>query len=416
MSEQSKGSELIAERLAELADYRNDSMSMSQAEAAVRTDMAIVAKLDGEERERVLVSVGLIAAREHTYRDQLHNQAQQIATDARDAAARERGQLDAVAEARSKSAEGRKDQAQTGDLRKVVQQQAVEHEAWRNGRSYAELGSGSSPDLSDGGAPQSSAVSAAEVSNSVDVQRSGRELQREEMIIPRRIIQTYTEVNGKFFAKDSNRLMFEDSGEKLATSTTDKEAIADMVAYAQAKQWNSLKLTGSQEFRREAWLQAESQGIRTQGYTPKEPDLAALKSLTQERSTNAITPLQERKREAPQGKLPAIAAPRHDINKDQAAMHAEASKNIASNIQALTQRPSMNGRSAEELTKLAYWRGIVQEETKLQPARQQEAVARFDKQAEDPQFLKHLNQETRGSIDDKTTDRAQKRDMDEHSL
>ena len=43
-------------------------------------------------------------------------------------------------------------------------------------------------------------------------------------------------------------------------------------------------LSGSQEFRREAWLQAESQGIKTQGYTPKQSDLAALETLRQERS------------------------------------------------------------------------------------------------------------------------------------
>lgn len=255
--------------------------------------------------------------------------------------------------------------------------------------------------------------------NSVDVQRSGKELERGDFIVPRRITQAYTEVDGKFYAKDSNRVMFEDKGEKLATSTTNKETVADMVAYAKAKQWDSLKLSGSQEFRREAWLQAESQGIKTQGYTPKQSDLAALETLRKERSTNAITPLQERKAErATTVREEAItAAPRHDLNKNQAAMHVEASKFIATNMQALQKRPGMADKSVEDLTKLAYWRGIVTEQNKLQPKPvQDEALARFDKQAVDPQFLKRLNQETESKIQDKTTERVQQRDTHEQSL
>ncbi|HHW4679563.1 MAG TPA: LPD7 domain-containing protein [Xylella sp.] len=254
--------------------------------------------------------------------------------------------------------------------------------------------------------------------NSVDVQRSGKELERGDFIVPRRITQAYTEVDGKFYAKDSNRVMFEDKGDKLATSTTNKEAVADMVAYAKAKQWDSLKLSGSQEFRREAWLQAESQGIKTQGYTPKQSDLAALETLRQERSTNAITPLQERKtaRETV-GKETTPAAPRHDMNKNQAAMHAEAGKSITTHMQALQKQPGMTEKSVEDLTKLAYWRGIVAEENTLQPkAVQDEAMARFDKQAIDPQFLKRLNQETEPKIHDKTTERVQQRETQEQSL
>ncbi|ABM60704.1 LPD7 domain-containing protein [Verminephrobacter eiseniae] len=254
--------------------------------------------------------------------------------------------------------------------------------------------------------------------NSVDVRRSGKELERGDFIVPRRITQAYTEMDGKFYAKDSNRVMFEDKGEKLVTSTTNKEAVADMVAYAKAKQWDSLKLSGSQEFRREAWLQAESQGIKTQGYTPKQADLAALETLRQERSTNAITPLQERKAERETVREETTpAAPRHDLNKNQAAMHVEASKFIATNMQALQKQPGMADKSVEDLTKLAYWRGIVAEENKLQPKPvQDEAIARFDKQAVDPQFLKRLNQVTEPKIKDKTTERVQKRDTHEQSL
>lgn len=263
------------------------------------------------------------------------------------------------------------------------------------------------------------AMLAALATNAIDVQQSGREIKRDEMILPRRIATTYTELEGKFYAKDSSRLIFEDKGNKLASSSTDKKAVADMVTYAKAKQWDSFQLTGSVEFKREAWLQAESQGIKTLGYNPKDTDLVALKTLTAERSTNAITPLQERKRDvaAPSVKTSAEAAPRHDLDKNQAAMHVEASKSIARNILALQQRPAMADRSTEDLAKLAYWRGIVQEETKLQPEpAREEAIARFDQMAEDPQLVKRLGEETRATINDKTVDRVQKRDTHEQSL
>jgi hypothetical protein len=122
---------------------------------------------------------------------------------------------------------------------------------------------------------------------------TGFELGKDEFIIPRALMQKYVEVDGKFYTKDakSPRVMFEDQGNKLRTSTTDSEAIADMVTLAKAKQWTSLKLSGSREFRREAWLQAESQGIKTTGYTPKQTDLVTLEALRQERATNSIQPV-----------------------------------------------------------------------------------------------------------------------------
>ena len=234
----------------------------------------------------------------------------------------------------------------------------------------------------------------------------GQQLERDDLIMPRRIVQTYSEVDGKFFSKDSNRLMFEDQGEKIATSTTNKDAISDMVAYAKAKQWESLKLSGSQEFRREAWLQAESQGIQTQGYTPKDKDLAALKALTEARATNTIQPTQERKQER---NNPPSQAPRHDLNKNQAAMHVEAVQALTKNLQALQSNPAFSNKTVEELSTLAYWRGVVQQDNQLQDkAFQDEKLARFDKQAEDPQFLKQLATKAQITIQNKNIDHSQK--------
>lgn len=249
------------------------------------------------------------------------------------------------------------------------------------------------------------AMQAAQGLNSVDVQKKGKEIERDDLILPRSLMNNYSEKDGKFFAKDSPRLMFEDKGEKLATSTTNKQAIADMVTYARAKQWESIKLTGSQEFRREAWLQAESQGMKTQGYTPKEKDLADLKQLALERQTNSIAPVAEREKEKREPEI-TTNAPRHDLNKNQAVIHVEATKSINENMKQLQESKRFESLDTKELSRLAYWRGVVMEENKLQPKpAQDEALAKFDKLAENPAFLKKLEEKTQTTTQEKTVER-----------
>jgi phage/plasmid primase-like uncharacterized protein len=217
---------------------------------------------------------------------------------------------------------------------------------------------------------------------------SGYELGKQEFILPRPIAQKYLDVDSKFYTRDKNpRVAFEDTGSKLKTSTTNSEVVADMVTLAKAKQWTSLKLSGEKQFRREAWLQAESQGIKTTGYTPNKTDLIALEALRQERSTNSIQPdlAHTAEQKKPSSRL------RHDLNKDQARMFVSATKNVAANTSALKQNPAMASKSDEALEKLAFWRGIVQESTKYQPITvQTDALAKFDKAAENPDFLDRL--------------------------
>ena len=254
-------------------------------------------------------------------------------------------------------------------------------------------------------AAAAAAEAAAEL-NAATVQRKGGELDREEFIMPRRITQNYAEVAGKFYAKDGNRLMFQDQGDKLATSTTDKATIADMVALAKAKQWESLKLTGSMEFRREVWLQAESQGIKTQGYTPKESDLAALKTLTAERSTNLIAPIQDRAKD----RAPTVAAPRHDVAKNQAVMSEGVKQRMTSNVQELRAKPGFEKYSAEDLSKIAFYRGVLMEREKDAPAEvQQSALADFDKSMEDPAKVRELPQ-VEVAVEERAEDRAKVRE------
>ena len=211
---------------------------------------------------------------------------------------------------------------------------------------------------------------------------TGQELEPGEFVLPSRIAKKYIELQGKYYTHDRPpKVAFEDRGAQLRTATVNREAIGDMVALAHAKQWDSLKVTGSREFRREVWVEAESQGIKTTGYTPTPADLAALEFKRRERATNSIQPNEPQEQRAP----------RHDINKNQAQMHIVATEQIPANTVELKRNPALAGLPLEELSRLAYWRGIAKEAAKFDStASQEETLARFDKAAENTTFLDRL--------------------------
>lgn len=65
---------------------------------------------------------------------------------------------------------------------------------------------------------------------------------------------------------------FRDQGRRLAASRPDPNAIRDMVAIAHHRGWKAVVVEGEVEFRREAWLAAQTLGIEVKGYRPTERD------------------------------------------------------------------------------------------------------------------------------------------------
>jgi Large polyvalent protein-associated domain 7 len=106
--------------------------------------------------------------------------------------------------------------------------------------------------------------------------------------LPDRIRLKYyvvTNEPGKDGTNDEARLYADERGEYLAFKVTDDrlvtrlaaaEVIRDMVSVAQHRQWESLQVRGSVEFRREAWLEAGARGLEVQGYQPTELDRQTL--------------------------------------------------------------------------------------------------------------------------------------------
>jgi cell filamentation protein len=79
------------------------------------------------------------------------------------------------------------------------------------------------------------------------------------------------------------------------------------------------------------------------------------------------------------------------LNKNQAQMHVDALKQTPVHLEALLKNPVLANRPTADLERLAYWRGIVQESTNFKPeSAQDDALRKFDKAAENPDFLKRL--------------------------
>lgn len=71
-------------------------------------------------------------------------------------------------------------------------------------------------------------------------------------------------------------LAFKVTEDRLVTRLVAAEVVRDMVSVAQHRQWESLHVRGSVEFRREAWLEASARGLLVQGYEPTEFDRQTL--------------------------------------------------------------------------------------------------------------------------------------------
>jgi len=107
--------------------------------------------------------------------------------------------------------------------------------------------------------------------------------------LPDRVAKSYVEVNGKFyFAGRPDSLAFVDKGARLQTKLSNTKVAESMVDIAESRGWTEIQVKGTQDFRREAWLEAAARGLEVRGYSPREEDLARLKQKAEKRQSNEI--------------------------------------------------------------------------------------------------------------------------------
>ena len=74
---------------------------------------------------------------------------------------------------------------------------------------------------------------------------------------------------------DDQTVAFIDQGSRLTVKTHNAAVIKDLVEIAQARGWQTLSVTGTKSFRREAWREAYAAGLTVSGYSPTGIERAA---------------------------------------------------------------------------------------------------------------------------------------------
>ena len=122
--------------------------------------------------------------------------------------------------------------------------------------------------------------------------------------IPKALLNKYYVVDDKYhFKGNPEKVAFEDSGKALKTTIDDKHIAASMVEVAKSKKWETIQVKGSEEFKRNVWLEASIKGMTVKGYEPRDIDLALLNDMKKEQRKeivkNTIEKGTERQKEKP---------------------------------------------------------------------------------------------------------------------
>ena len=127
---------------------------------------------------------------------------------------------------------------------------------------------------------------------------------RERYVVKRAAIMVGTAPIGQTeyrFRGDTNRVAFTETTFKLATDSNNPSVARSMVDVAEARNWQGLRVSGSEDFKRMVWLEASLRGVRAMGYEPQLADQALLKRERDARSVNRIEPTSKPERTSETG-------------------------------------------------------------------------------------------------------------------
>lgn len=83
--------------------------------------------------------------------------------------------------------------------------------------------------------------------------------------------------------------LFRDTGDRLKTKESSELAVKAMIETAQHREWQSIKVRGSNEFKREVWLEGQARGMTIKGYRPNELDIQEMKNRELRFLSNGIS-------------------------------------------------------------------------------------------------------------------------------
>lgn len=134
-------------------------------------------------------------------------------------------------------------------------------------------------------APQAVAEEAAPIALG---RQAAARVEEAEASIKRMFHVTGNEYHFKDKADPKLSLAFVDKSSRLATEHNDPVVIDGMLKVAETKGWSTINLKGSEDFKREAWIQASARGFEVTGYKPTEIDKVRMQEERDRRAANHI--------------------------------------------------------------------------------------------------------------------------------
>ncbi|EBI7846579.1 hypothetical protein CAM37_23765 [Salmonella enterica] len=168
-------------------------------------------------------------------------------------------------------------------------------------------------------------------------------------VVPDRVAKSYIEVEGKYYFQNRpDSLAFVDKGAKLQTKLSNSQVAGSMIDIAEARGWTEIQVKGTEDFRREAWLQATARGLTAHGYKPKEEDLARLKKVAGERNINEVEA-----REVADNVKTSPSAPSGTTSKNQSEAPTSKTGTTESSSKAQGKNEGAKVEAEEKVNKLA---------------------------------------------------------------
>ena len=94
-------------------------------------------------------------------------------------------------------------------------------------------------------------------------------------IVPEHIHRRFVAVGHRYYFADGAHA-FTDRGSRLTTHSENTEVIKSLIAIAEARGWTEVTVSGTERFRKDAWIAASVAGLTVRGYRPSELERAQL--------------------------------------------------------------------------------------------------------------------------------------------
>jgi hypothetical protein len=133
----------------------------------------------------------------------------------------------------------------------------------------------------------------------LDAERAARVARLEQALIERYVVKRAAVRVGNLaigqteyrYRGDANRVAFTETTFRLSTDTNQPSVARSMVDVAEARNWQSVRVSGNEDFKRLVWLEASLRGVRALGYEPQLADQELLKRERESRAVNRVEPL-----------------------------------------------------------------------------------------------------------------------------